>query len=893
MRKHVYTALTALGAAALTAAVLLYVYYTCGQYPFGDKSISWCDMTQQAVPLLCDFKDILSGNGNILLNMQNAGGMNFWGVFFFFAASPFSFLVAFVEKGEMLSFVSILVLLKAALAAFTASLLFKKCFDRLPIAANLALSLSYALCGYTLMFYQNVIWLDLLWCFPLVLLSLKRLSDTHRPYFFIVTLSLFMVMNYYIGYMLVVYLLLGVPLWIIMCKSKDERGKLSLLFIVSCFIAALMTAVVWLPSLLQYTDSARGTDLISSLASGNLWGYYTTKSLLLMCTPVMFAAIPFMRGDFKSEGGRRRVWIAVMFALTLIASVFEPINKMWHTGNYMSFPLRYGFILALCGLLAAASVINGHEGAGSRFGSPFAVIGGIGAVAAVYGASKLLKDDYYSDITVFSRTLWGNDKSYGLLALWCLIAIFAFALLFGLTQSKQLNKRLACVLICVCTTVGCVFNTDVYIGSVQTDDSTYRAAADLENRIDDPSFYRVKTQKKYFVVNQIGSLGYNSLAHYTSLTNSDYMFAMKKLGYSSYWMEVNSNGGTLLTDAILRNNYTVSRDRSFAFSNDTVYDNGTFRLIKSAFTFPAAAVLSADPTEHANLPEMERSELQQYLYKLYGGVGELVKRYDFTSAAGVGVTHSDGLYYISIKPDQVTGSIYYTIEVNGRQALYFDAFKDISNRLKEALNESFSVAVNNVTVQSSYPDQGSNGLLYLGDFENETVTVRISVKKNAVAASFGVFSVDCDKLAALEASVDGCDIKVNGSRVYANVESTDGGYLYICLPYIDGYKATVNGRSVTVYPVNDAFIALPLESGKNEIVMSYLPSGFSAGAVMSVVGFIMLALLAAASVFLKPKLPQRALNIAKTVSLYLLAAAFALVFAAVYIFPMFVFFMNQ
>ena len=53
-----------------------------GFFPFGTSSISWCDMTQQVIPLLCDFKDILSGDDGFFLSLQNAGGMNFFGVFF-------------------------------------------------------------------------------------------------------------------------------------------------------------------------------------------------------------------------------------------------------------------------------------------------------------------------------------------------------------------------------------------------------------------------------------------------------------------------------------------------------------------------------------------------------------------------------------------------------------------------------------------------------------------------------------------------------------------------------------------------------------------------------------------------------------------------------------------
>lgn len=58
--------------------ILLSVFYACHLYPFGDKTLSWCDMNQQVIPFLMDFKDILSGKADMFLNMQNAGGMSFW-----------------------------------------------------------------------------------------------------------------------------------------------------------------------------------------------------------------------------------------------------------------------------------------------------------------------------------------------------------------------------------------------------------------------------------------------------------------------------------------------------------------------------------------------------------------------------------------------------------------------------------------------------------------------------------------------------------------------------------------------------------------------------------------------------------------------------------------------
>ena len=61
--------------AAAAGGLLLVLYAMKELFPFGEFTVSWCDMNQQVVPLLCEFKDILEGKGSLFLNLQNAGGM--------------------------------------------------------------------------------------------------------------------------------------------------------------------------------------------------------------------------------------------------------------------------------------------------------------------------------------------------------------------------------------------------------------------------------------------------------------------------------------------------------------------------------------------------------------------------------------------------------------------------------------------------------------------------------------------------------------------------------------------------------------------------------------------------------------------------------------------------
>ena len=86
-------------------------------------------MTQQVIPLMGTFGRVLSGDSSFLLDMGAAGGMNFWGVFFFFLASPLSIPAALVPLEYLPFAMNILLLLKMMLCALTAALFFPQIFS--------------------------------------------------------------------------------------------------------------------------------------------------------------------------------------------------------------------------------------------------------------------------------------------------------------------------------------------------------------------------------------------------------------------------------------------------------------------------------------------------------------------------------------------------------------------------------------------------------------------------------------------------------------------------------------------------------------------------------------------------------------------------------------------
>ncbi len=63
---------------------------------------------------------------------------------------------------------------------------------------------------------------------------------------------------------------------------------------------------------------------------------------------------------------------------------------------------------------------------------------------------------------------------------------------------------------------------------------------------------------------------------------------------------------------------------------------------------------------------------------------------------------------------------------------------------------------------------------------------------------------------------------------------------YVSVPFDNGFTAQANGKTVAVEKVNNGMIGLPLSTGENHVVLSYMPLGLKAGIVLSVLSLVCL-----------------------------------------------------
>lgn len=813
----------------ITAGLLCLVYALFELFPFGEKTLSWGDMNQQVVPLMMEWKDILEGKSGFLLNLENAGGMSFWGVFFFFLSSPFTFLAAFVEKADLYFLVNILVLLKLALSAFTASLFFREEQPGLGNRLNLFFSLSYGLCGYGLLYYQNLVWLDVLYLFPILMLGLCRILRGRGAVLFTVALSAVIVVNYYLSYMVLLALILLSALFVKGFLPREKRGKAAGKIGAGAVLALSVTSLVWLPSLLQCLHSVRTSQgVLETIRSGGLLTELSATLPMLLCTAA--ALLPVFAFAFPASP--KRGVILKAFFLMLLPLIFEPVNKLWHTGSYQAFPARYGYIPLFLALWYGADVLEDLSAQKNRLPAGkkgLAVLIGFLSAVVIIGAAILLWR--FREASYYTRSLWFDWESFFLLLLFSLPASLAFlsgSLLYKKTEISQ--KALGRVLLVLCLVQG-GFHTSVFMGSAANLPLRERAVLKAEETLSVPGLYRVKTESKLCDVNLLGASGHPTLNHYTSLTDEKFLHAVKKLGYSSYWMETSASCGTGLSDALLSNRYTLTEALEW---NDT--GAGTL-----GYVFPADSLPEA-------MPEGDRFEQQEDLFRRITGLSaantqqQLFQRWEPNMALGVSLIKRGDR--VCLQKTEEEGRFFYQIRVSGRKILYFDAFCENTNRLREPINNAFTILVNGKMLAEQYPTQSCNGILELGTFENEAVKITVLVHKNAEdLRSFGVAGLDFDKLNAFTSGLKNCSLEEKEGKISGMAEAARTGQaLFLSVPFAPGMKAAVNGKPAKFRVVLDCFLEIPLEQGLNTVELSYLPQGVKTAVLITCFGLAVLLL---------------------------------------------------
>ena len=166
--------------ALIAFAVMQLVYFCFSLIPYGDMTILRMDLYHQYGPLFAELYDRLTSGESLIYSWNSGLGSSFLGNFYNYLSSPVTILILFFGHKNIPEAIAAMIAVKAMLSAGSFTYYIKKSLGRHdPTTA--AFGILYAFCGYFVAYYWNLMWLDAMVLFPVILLGIEKIINKGKP----------------------------------------------------------------------------------------------------------------------------------------------------------------------------------------------------------------------------------------------------------------------------------------------------------------------------------------------------------------------------------------------------------------------------------------------------------------------------------------------------------------------------------------------------------------------------------------------------------------------------------------------------------------------------------------------------------------------------------------
>lgn len=763
---------------AFTVTLFVALAVTGHVYPFGDNSFLAGDLKYQYIDFFAWFRRVLLGEENLRYSFSQGLGMNTWGLYSYYLASPFNLLCVLFPKDKLTLFVFVIAALKLGCIHISSAWFLQKRFG-LPKPTAFLLSLSFTFCSWTISNLRNPLWIDCLILLPVCAYGSYELIRKQKMTRLVIVTAFNVMFCWYTAYISILFLCIFVLVeFVDYVSTEGFSWKLmldrALRFAVAMVLGLLLSAWTFLPTILAMAKGgpvlALGPLLKTSLKSlirgfmPGMWvnnentpQFYCGAIMMLLAASLLFN---------RKVSIKTRIATFVMAAALIASSVLSPLEYIW------------------CGM----RVPNGFYSRTAFLLSFFALW------AAGYALQKLNE----------RPTLRRAHRPAIIMPLLALTAIELFA-----------NAH--------------VMWNQLYTGYSEEANSTYVATA--TNTItairgqDSASFCRIDrttTRADSAALNEGLALGYNQLSSYSSANNPQAIALLNSLGYSSVGeFSTRYAEPILAVDALLGVKYAIPENAPAGYvSAKTNQADSTSAVYENPYALSIGVAASSD-IQNSTLKIGNPFEKQNDLYSKI--LGRKVKLY--TKIKATNTENSDSLKQWSVTvPASSIGYLY--INKDATAGSYWPVALTIDQRTIE--NEAWRFD-NNIRQIADASDAPSQHTVSIGVAKGYTDMPQDN-EPVFYALNLDVFKQIINELKTSEFIPTGFE----DGRIEGEYTAKDDGNLLLSVPYDEGWNVTVNGTAAELAPAADKGLScLSVQKGTNKIVMSYRTPGAFSGLAVS------------------------------------------------------------
>ena len=208
---------------AVPVAVMLIIFAQRGIYPFGEETFLRTDMYHQYAPFFSEFHHKLTEGGSLLYSWDIGMGVNFMALYAYYLASPLNWLLIFCPKDLIIEFMSYAIVLKIGLSGLSFAWYLRSRWGRGSFGVGF-FGIFYALSGYMAAYSWNIMWLDCILLFPLIMRGLERLVQEKKGLLYSIALGVSILSNYYISIMTCIFMVIYFAALLVLEAGKGKRA---------------------------------------------------------------------------------------------------------------------------------------------------------------------------------------------------------------------------------------------------------------------------------------------------------------------------------------------------------------------------------------------------------------------------------------------------------------------------------------------------------------------------------------------------------------------------------------------------------------------------------------------------------------------------------------------
>lgn len=806
--------------------------------PFGGRCLVVVDGVHQYLPFFAEYQEKLQNLESLQYSFNVGMGNNFLSLWSYYLSSPLNLIIMLCAKSDLPMAMNIIISIKIILAAF--------CFAYFLMHAGqkprkrpeiIAFSLFYAFSSFVVGYYWNLMWLDCVFIFPIIILGMERLMKKGDSRTYILALLYSFICNYYISFMICIFLVLW--FFAFHFRSVKEFFVRGIRFAIASLTTAAMGGVVLIPAYegIMTTASAEFEfpewefygDFVDTLRSHLFCSEVMTNQVgdggtNLYCGmfTILLAVTFFFNRKIHWE---KKIKYALLLILFVISFNNQLLNYIWHGfHNQYGIPNRFAFLYIFILLIMAYETYLHRQ----AIRLPMLIVSYMLCMLFVIYA-------YFNASVVY------DERTY--IATGLLLTLYIVLFAISKKTPGKWRRRFRYVLLLVAVLEMAVNGWIAFVQVGTSDAQFYYGETEifetLKNRVEeeDDSLCRSDILQPV-LVDEATWHTLRSIGIFGSTVPGEMVSIMGDLGFYTGANEYLYYGATPVTNALFGVKYVYTRDGDFINVDMGLHDSEVnVSVYKNLYNLPIGYMVSEDVLDFKTLdngPFTVQNELcgaltgiEPIFSSIYDSMGtqtygtnvdvKLLDDFNASYENANGSARAEIIYTIPYDMDlyvNCSGSNVQKIAllIDGNEVAY-DRYHGQLFRVGEVKAGQL------VTIQYVLNDGDDlSGNLYCYPME---------YSEEQFLAFQGILANQAMNV------TDFSETKIEGT-----ITAQKDGVFMTSIPYDEGWKVFVNGEEVETTRILEGFLGVELPKGDYTIKLVYQCPGLMKGLLATLFGIL-------------------------------------------------------